>query len=74
MARQISFQSGCSLEIGVEIIDKALSGIEQFFHGVNLPVPEIHYDYIKVSGPWVSVPTSLARFIYDEETGDLLVR
>lgn len=74
MARQISFQGECSLEVGVEIIDKALARIEQFFHGVNLPVPEIHYDYIKISGPWVSVPTSLARFIYDEETDDLLVR
>lgn len=73
MEKQIFNPNACSLEIGVEIIDKALSGIEQFFHGVNLPVPEIHYDYIKVTGPWVSVPTKVARFKYNDTTGEILV-
>ena len=73
MERQILFQGTCSLEIGVEIIDKALSRIEEFFNDIDIPVPEIHYDHIKVTGHWVLIPTTLTRFQYNDLTGQILV-
>lgn len=73
MVQQISFQGTCSLEIGVEIIDKALDRIEDFFNDIDVPIPEIHYDYIKVTGPWVLIPTTLIKFQYNDITGQILV-
>lgn len=73
MVTQTTFANGCTLEIGVEIIDKALAIIECFFNYIDIPVPEIHYDNIKVTGPYVSIPTSLTKFQYDDSTGQITV-